>query len=238
VENVYTATVADNPPAQDGAGAGMVFRAKVTLTGPDPTNPLGGRGVRWVKGGFIQEVSTIQDRGRYSPGDFYVAWTMEGTTYLDSSEDPETDDHLPWYGRPRKVGDPYIDRALGHGPVKEIWSWDSPDATLPLYWPPAPNRISKTLVDEEFHDYVVAITTDPRAFTQPFYSVHADAIWEFDGTGDMAPPNWPQWTPTTAGVRVVRGWSPVAPWTEPPHAHDTITAAQAAANATLQRINP
>ena len=109
---------------------------------------------------------------------------------------------------------------IGRVPFPPPWSWDSPDANLPLVFPfPNPQgAISKTLVNETFHDYVVAITTDPRAFTEPFYSVHADAIWEFDGTGNVAPlPNLPIWTPTTAGVRVVRGWSPVVPWTEPPH---------------------
>jgi Ca2+-binding RTX toxin-like protein len=235
MEHVYTATVAEQKPQPDGQGAGMLFRAKVTLTGPDPTIPLGGRGVRWVKGGFIQEASTIQDRGHYMPGNFDVAWTTEGTTYLDSSEDPEIGDHLPWYGRPQNVGDPYIDRALGDGPVKEIWSWDSPASRLPLWW--GSSRISQTLANYTFHDYVVAITTDPRAITD-FYSVHADAIWAFDGGGNLAPlPNLPTWTRTTAGVTVVRGWSPVAPWTEPPHAHDTITADQAAANAQPRRIN-
>lgn len=190
----------------------MVWRAKVTLTGPE-----GGRGVKFIFGGFVQVVNFTLFQGYYYPEQFPVESDMQGESYLDSGSGPPLQiGPPPYYSNSAAPDDGTFFGASGA--VTTISAEDSPIAPMPLTY-------NGSVLDSvnhvwEFHDYVVAKTMDPRAGVD-VYTSRADARWRFDWSSSVDHTAPFACHDIVAADTVIQGWAPVTDGSQPPHINDT-----------------
>jgi len=206
-----------NPPQNPG----LKWGARVTLNGPK-----GGRGLKFMVVGFIQNVIGYEHQGVYASGAMLTGDKTDTMTPALPVLDAAIGAAEPWY----IVGFPgfasKVDNWNVANNVREIWDWDTPRNGPPLTADQGPQVIpgvddllSSITYINTFSLNVCVQTKDDRQNANKVYTRRATVEWTFNGSGTVGNNNpWP-WQPIagTTGdtVAAPANWTPVTDGTEP-----------------------
>ena len=191
-------------------------KAKVTLNGPD-----GGRGVRFMRVGFVQDVEVTEWSAEYGGGAFWMVSSLQGQSFCDSGAPTGPyASQLP----PSVFFDPDPTRN-----VKVIEDKDTPTPFVLLQREKnnVVGNVSYVHLKWDFDLYVTVRTADSSNEADKVYTCRAKAHWHLwccgtIGAGTVLP--WPNvstgfaWTgtPGSFGTLEPEGWLPVTDGTQPP----------------------
>jgi len=188
-----------------GDPAGLIWRAKVSLDGPN-----GDRGVKFMRIGFVQNVDIAALNGYYSPTGKTLTSSIQGESYLDAAT---SSGELPYYSTGAHAV--FFDPDPSASPprkVKTIVSGDVPAQGVPLtFQQHSAVQSGDDIVDVmnivfDFDLFVTARTTDPRNAANQRYTSRAFAHWLFNGSGSVGQTAPYPWTPGSGAGNSVLGW--------------------------------
>jgi hypothetical protein len=202
---------------------GLSWAAKVTLNGPN-----GDRGVKFMRIGFVQNVTFSTNTGTYNTQSVTLTSNLQGQSFLDCVPTSTA----PYYS----VTDSGSIRAVFFDPsptnkVKTINSNDTPCDGPPLMY--QGDILDSMCLVWNFRLYITARTIDTRNNAHLVYTSRSRAYWQFNGSGTIDQTAPYAWTAGAgAGVTAPSGWTSVTDGSQPPIL-DGETANQALARETF-----